>query len=181
MDMNNMTPSTTIAMQEDAMWADYLAEQAERIARIPAEEAAMWDQYHAEQQMSAWLESSEDRQEVDTTGDCEGEADDVDRFDVDHYGRFMITSTGPAHMYPVDKPIINPIYGHPADSTDIPADDSVKGKKKKKKKQQRTSKDRRYVHLVKATDRGKALGKTPGKKGKSYRQLKQEEMPLGSV
>ena len=165
MDMNNMTSLTTIAMQEDAMWADYFAEQAERIARIPAEEAAMWDQYHAEQQMSAWLESSEDRQEVDTTGDCEGEADDVDRFDVDHYGRFMITSTGPAHMYPVDQPIIDPIYGSAAD----------------KDKQQRTSKDRRYVHLVKATDRGKALGKTPGKKGKSYRQLKQEEMPLGSV
>ena len=65
MDMNNMTSSTTIAMQEDAMWADYFAQQAERNARIPAEEAAMWDQYHAEQQMSACpvVSEAEDHEE----------------------------------------------------------------------------------------------------------------------
>lgn len=159
MDMNNMTSSTTIAMQEDAMWADYFAEQAERNARIPAEEANMWDQYHAEQQMSVCpvVSEAEDHERVPEATVLEAE---------DIYGRFAITALGPARMYPVDKPIIDPTYyGSAAD----------------KDKQPRTSKDRRHVHLVKATDRGKALGKTPGKKGKSYRQLKQEGIPLDGV
>lgn len=155
MDMNNMTSSTTIAMQEDAMWADYFAQQAERNARIPAEEAAMWDQYHAEQQMSACPVVSEAEDHEEDTDTTVQEVEDI-------CGRFAITALGPVHMYPVDQPIIDPIYGSAAD----------------KDKQQRTSKDRRYVHLVKATDRGKALGKTPGKKDKSYRQLRQEGMPV---
>jgi hypothetical protein len=158
---NNMIPSTTIAMQEDAMWADYFAEQVERNARIPAEETIMWDQYHAEQQMSACPVVSEAEAHERDTYSTVLEAESI-------YGRFAITALGPAHLYPVDKPIIDPIYyGSAAD--------------KDKDKQRRTSKDRRYVHLVKAADRGKALGKTPGKKGKSYRQLKQEGIPLSSI
>lgn len=137
MDMNSMTSSTTIAMQEDAMWAEHFVEQAERLAQVSAEEAAAWDHYSAKQH---GLVQSED---------CE--ADNADSSDADHYGRFMVTGTGPSPLYPTDD------------------------------KKQHTSKDRRYVHLVKATDRGKALGKTPGRKGKSYRQLKQEGIPLDSV
>lgn len=138
MDMNSMTSSTTIAMQEDAMWAEHFAKKAK-------EEADAWDQYHlAEQQALAQSEDS-----ADTVEDCE--ANNADSSDADHYGRFMVTGTGPSPLYPTDD------------------------------KKQHTSKDRRYVHLVKTTDRGKALGKTPGKKGKSYRQLKQEGIPLDNV
>lgn len=66
------------------------------------------------------------------------------------HGRFSVTGSGPAHMYPSGK-------------------------------EGQTTKDRRYLPKVKFSDRGKALGKTPGQKGKSYRQLKHEGTSAGSV
>lgn len=143
MDINSKTPSTTIAMQEDAMWAEYFAQEAERLARIPAEEAAMWDDYFKEQQKTEPAAGPAIIEDHNT---------DAASLEAENgRGRFAVTTLGPDHLYPTDD------------------------------KKKHTSKDRRYVHLTKFTDRDKALGKMPGRKNKSYRQLKQEGIPLGSV
>ncbi len=48
------------------------------------------------------------------------------------------------------------------------------------KKDGHTTKDRRYRPQTKFSDRDKALGKVPGRKATSYRQLKGASMPLES-
>lgn len=109
MSSDNMTPST-IAMQEDAMWAEYRAEQ------------------------QAIATAADHSQQKDTFAEEHEESG---------HGRFLVTGSGPAHLYP-------------------------------SKKQGQTTKDRRFCPKVKFSDSGKALGKTPGRKDKSYRQLKHE-------
>lgn len=121
MSFDNMTPST-IAAQEDAMWAEYrTGQQPEMLSNgSPVEE-------HSEA--------------VDVSADLDVESG---------RGRFAVTDSGPSHLYPAGK----------------------KGQ---------TTKDRRYLPQVKFSDRGKALGKTPGRKDKSYRQLKHEGSSADTV
>lgn len=113
MSSDNMPPST-IAMQEEAMWAEYRASQ-----QVPVEECP----------------EAVDQMVYDAESSC---------------GRFSVTDTGPSHLYPSEK-------------------------------DGQTTKDRRYLPQVKFSDRGKALGKTPGGKDKSFRQLKHEGFSADSV
>lgn len=114
MTSNNMTPSI-IAMQEDAMWAEYRAEQ---------QPEPVFDNTSVEKRSEAIVPS-------------------VDLDEESGYSRFSVTASGPSHLYPAEK-------------------------------QGQTTKDRRYRPQVKFSDRDKALGKIPGRKDKSYRQLKHE-------
>lgn len=120
MSSNNMTPST-ITEQENAMWAEYRAEQ--QTVAIAAEQP---------QQKHTSVE--EDSEAVVPSVNLDAE---------DGCSRFSVTDSGPSRLYP-------------------------------SKKQGQTTKDRRHRPQVKFSDRDKALGKTPGGKDKSYRQLKHE-------
>lgn len=113
MSSDNMTPST-IAMQEETMWAEYLAGR-----QVP----------------------DEVRPEA---------IDPIDHDAESSHARFEVTGSGPARLYPSEK----------------------KGQ---------TTKDRRYHPQVKFSDRDKALGKTPGGKDKSFRQLKHEGSSADNV
>lgn len=121
MSFDNMTPST-IAAQEDAMWAEYRAGQ----------QPEMFPDGNPVKEHSEAADVSFD---LDAESGC---------------GRSTVTGSGPSHLYPAGK----------------------KGQ---------TTKDRRYLPQVKFSDRGKALGKMPGQKDKSYRQLKHEGSSADTV